>query len=141
MASAPRSIQPPGCRALNTPSDTPTTIASSIAVPASSQRLRKSLGDVARDRTPGDERSSEIAAQHAARIVRELSRQRLVEVELAAQARDRRGVGALAHHLEHRIARRHVQQQKSDDHDARERRDREERAASEQRSHAQCAVT
>ena len=61
-------------------------------------------------------------------------------MQLRAQARDRRGVGALANHLEHGVAWRDVEEQEGDDDDAGERRNGEEGAASQQRAHAQCAV-
>jgi len=119
----------------------PTTIASQHRRSRELERFRKAVGDVARDRASGDERATEIAAQHAAGIVRELARKRLVEMQLRAEARDRRGVGAFADHLEHRVAGRDVEEQEGDDDDAGERRDGEEGTASQQRAHSQCAVT
>ena len=97
------------------------------------ERLRKALGDVARDRAAGDERASEIAAQHAAGVVRELARQRFVEMELVR----RRAIVAESARSptisEHRIAGRDVEQQERDDDDAGERRDREKARRSERR--------
>ena len=46
-------------------------------------------------------------------------------MQLFPQARDRFGIGALADHLLHRIARRDVEQQKHDHQDSEERRNRE----------------
>src|SRR3954464_9812918 len=61
--------------------------------------------------------------------------QRLVEMQLRAQARHRRGVGVLANHRLYRVARHHLQDQESDDEDAEQCRDREKKATKNERGH------
>ena len=53
-------------------------------------------------------------------------------MQLGAQPRDRRAVGALADHRLDRIARRDVEQQERDDEHAEQRRDREQQAAKDE---------
>ena len=70
-------------------------------------------------------------------VVAEARGQRIVEMQLGAQARDRRAVGALADHRFHRIAGRDVEQQERDDEHAEQRRDREQQR---RRMNGSCAL-
>ncbi len=59
----------------------------------------------------------------------------LVEMQLGAQARDRRGIGALTHHLGDGIAGDDVQQEKSDDENTEQRGDRREQPPTDEPQH------
>ena len=112
----------------------PTTVARSIAAPASCSVFGKALADVLRDRRLVMYERPRSPFTTLADVVAEPRGQRIVEVELRAQARDRRAVGALADHRLHRIAGRDVEQQEGDDEHAEQRRDGEQQPPKDERA-------
>lgn len=77
--------------------------------------LGKALRQVSGDWALGDVGATQVAAGDAPDVVPELRGQRIVEVQLGPQARDRGRVGALSHHGRDGIAWRDVQEQERDD--------------------------
>ena len=74
------------------------------------ERLGESLPDVLDDRALGDVGISEVAAEDAAGVMRELTDQGFVQTKFLSQSRDCLRIGPLAHHLLHRIAGSDVEQ-------------------------------
>ena len=84
---------------------------------------------------PRDVRGTEIALEDIAHVVRELLRERLVEVELATEPHEGLGIGALTHHRLHRVTGRDVEQQERHHQHAQEGRHQECHAEAEETHH------